>query len=287
MKTVVSGSEVFHMWANQTQDHARSGNGNVSFDGSELRSYNALIGEVVDRNGEKAWFISRNNYSVTTSRHISDAISAVPVKSAIFCVFDQWISPSALQPGRLAVGYERKITKVYGECLRSRSHSGSRMHWATDLIAEYHCCMHFFGMAIPDYAELITNMEMHVYKQAEKASQPKQAVKPVDLAKQLDSWKAGKRKTAPRTQYQYMRVQGGEIVTTLGARVAIADIKPYIQQILDGINRGIEISYGSNAGKIGPYRLTNISADGIVTVGCHDFKGDEIRRIAAILQELN
>jgi hypothetical protein len=71
MKTVVPSSQVFHLWAHQSQSNANNGhNGNVSFDGPTLYSYSTPIANIVkDRRGKSVVLIYSGSYSVTTTQH--------------------------------------------------------------------------------------------------------------------------------------------------------------------------------------------------------------------------
>jgi muconolactone delta-isomerase len=78
MKTVVSNSMVAHLWAHQSQDTARSGNGNIWFEGTTLYSYQTPIANfVVSPKGERVALISSQGYSPTTRGHLHGAEHAL------------------------------------------------------------------------------------------------------------------------------------------------------------------------------------------------------------------
>lgn len=74
MKTVYTNSaQVTHLFAQQTQDNARSAN--IFFNGKKIYSYgyHYLLGEFIEnKKGQKAILINNQGYSSTTSGHISD-----------------------------------------------------------------------------------------------------------------------------------------------------------------------------------------------------------------------
>jgi hypothetical protein len=75
---IVPNSQVAHLWAHQGQDSARSGNGNISFNGPLLTSYNTYIARIVkDKTGNNVALLSKKTYSPTTSQHLGDARSAL------------------------------------------------------------------------------------------------------------------------------------------------------------------------------------------------------------------
>lgn len=81
IKQVFSSSqEVYHLWAAQTQDHARQGGRARSFfHGKSCYSYGRHyeVGRLVTINGVQCALINRDGYSSTTSNHIRQASNAV------------------------------------------------------------------------------------------------------------------------------------------------------------------------------------------------------------------
>ena len=71
MRNVYPTDQVIHIWAHQGQESARNGS-NVSFDGPALYSYSTTIAAIIDG----IVYISDNNMSVTTAKHIRAASSA-------------------------------------------------------------------------------------------------------------------------------------------------------------------------------------------------------------------
>lgn len=82
-KYVVPNDMVAHLWAHQSQDHAKSGNGNCSFRDRTLYSYGTAIARIVDSPRGPVGLISNHKYSITTSQHQSSARSALGYGDAI------------------------------------------------------------------------------------------------------------------------------------------------------------------------------------------------------------
>lgn len=77
---VHENSMVAHLWANQSQSAATSGNGNFYFEGRILWSYGTHFAcGVITRgkSGERHAFLTSEKHSVTTSGHMSDARRAL------------------------------------------------------------------------------------------------------------------------------------------------------------------------------------------------------------------
>lgn len=82
MKTVVTNEQVAHLWANKSQDHARTGNSNFYFNGPTLYSYRdswplAVHTDWKDADGAPIVLMNDDSYSVTTSRHKSHTMRAL------------------------------------------------------------------------------------------------------------------------------------------------------------------------------------------------------------------
>lgn len=73
MCTVVNSREVAHLWAHQLQEHARTSNGSVSFQGKVIYSYGhhfPIAMFVRDAQGQEAILFTTRTYSKTTAKHI-------------------------------------------------------------------------------------------------------------------------------------------------------------------------------------------------------------------------
>jgi hypothetical protein len=79
MKTVHNSSQVFHLWAHQTQEHARNSSGSVYFNRAVIFSYRDSwpLAMIHERKGEKLVLTNCASYSVTTSQHQNKANRAV------------------------------------------------------------------------------------------------------------------------------------------------------------------------------------------------------------------
>lgn len=79
-RTVFDNDMVAHVWAQQTQEHGRSANGNFYFRGGTLYSYGPhfVVGRFVTTlAGERVVLLNSGSYSVSTNRHQSLARRAV------------------------------------------------------------------------------------------------------------------------------------------------------------------------------------------------------------------
>ena len=72
MRHVYTSREVAHLWAHQSQDSARNASNSISFDGVRFYSYSTAIACIIDG----VVYVSSDNMSVTTSKHIGYALRA-------------------------------------------------------------------------------------------------------------------------------------------------------------------------------------------------------------------
>src|SRR3546814_8524943 len=76
-QTVFSHDMVAHVWAQQRQQNGRSNNGNFYFEGRTLYSYGGHFPVGIFAAPGGPVFMNADSYSVSTSRHQSEARAAV------------------------------------------------------------------------------------------------------------------------------------------------------------------------------------------------------------------
>jgi hypothetical protein len=132
MKTVYSnGNAIGHLWAHQTQGHARAGN--VSFSGSAFVSYETVIARIVSGpTGERAYLLTLHSYSNSTSKHQNIARRAIPNDAPIFYVpvtchgFNRW--PEVSKDHELNVSlFADEINSKLSDANESREPKKSRL----------------------------------------------------------------------------------------------------------------------------------------------------------------
>lgn len=148
MKTVFSNQELFHIYASGTQSHGRSSNGNVYFESGVLYSYGKHFPIALEY-GDKYLF-TNDSYSVTTSKHVSQARSALRHRDCIelpaLRVVQEliWIKKRAKQgdkyykqdlPKQAAAyckGMAREIQNAQDKLKRARS-DWMKKHWQGEI----------------------------------------------------------------------------------------------------------------------------------------------------------
>jgi len=88
MKTVFqNSSDIAHLFANQSQDEARTSNSNFYFKGNTIYSYGThfAIAKHIEVNGLRALLFTLRGYSNTTSKHINYVAQATSHLNVIYC----------------------------------------------------------------------------------------------------------------------------------------------------------------------------------------------------------
>ncbi len=83
MRYVVERPMVAHLWAHQSQDHARTALGNFYFNGKDIYSYGShfkCATIVTNNQNEKAYLVTTKAIQITTNRHMSMVRNAIPYR---------------------------------------------------------------------------------------------------------------------------------------------------------------------------------------------------------------
>ena len=274
--------EVLHLWANQTQDDARSGN--VFFIGKSCYSYghHYELGRIIKVNGQTVALINTSGYSPTTGKHISYAKSAVPnyiptlnvdhdfdVKTSLLnaqgritdSIIDHFHRTGLTEYFRWdeldieAINDFNKLCKIF-------KRKELELHPTDEFIDSYndhvtHCILR---KALNNTPEALAVKVAEALKREEK-KQADILLKSQDI---LKAWKSGVacnswelNKIVP----QQLRIKGKVLETTGGVRVDLDDAKVVFASILKGvILKGERILDG--------FTFNGITDD-ILTIGCH------------------
>lgn len=156
MKTVLSYSEVAHVWAHQSQDTARNSGSNFYFNGRTIYSYGShfpiatIDGNVV--------FMTLRSYSNTTTKHIYLVRRAISHQEIIYCKNvpvpygsnDIKTSAVSVHEGNLNY-WKGNIKALFAELGNKRIRdTQSRINAIRSNIAELNRYVFYFGVKIKD-----------------------------------------------------------------------------------------------------------------------------------------
>ena len=104
----------------------------------------------------------------------------------------------------------------------------------------------------------------------------------------IAAWKAGDTCARLRNTYDlpvYLRVMGGEIETSKGARIPLAHAVRGLKFVRAVVGKGEDWVKNGHTFHLGHYSLDRVEANGTVHAGCHVIGLDEIERIAPDVEQ--
>jgi hypothetical protein len=297
MRTVLkNSSEVFHVWANQGQDYARSGN--VSFDGRVAYSYRAVIGVMVGGPRGSAALITGATHSVTTSKHTGEAASAARLSFRLPGRVDRSTTPD---DGRAQWAEQiADLSTKYAVTTRKPSKAKLLRELRGSVESANRLCTFFelplFELPAADaevdaYVAQLNAERIAVAKARAERDAAELAEQKAEALASLASWLAG----APGQPKSFHLLRGkvgdlmrvgadGEVETTQRAYVPVDHVREAAPLILLLVRAGRPWRpTGDKVVRLGHYRVDQLDEDGTLHVGCHAFKRAELERFAAVL----
>jgi len=301
---VFDTGEIPHLWAHRTQDDARNKQGNLYFSGDIIYSYGShfpIARHVTNEAGERAVLFTTATYSVTTSSHCSAVRSAIPSDIRVFHVPNVChgrYSGSDLtaddHAGNMA-DYAERIEKHVITSARARSSyakTWNNQH-AGHLRDQAFAYCAFFGLPVPNIPEvpeidsdaLTTIRKREAKRAAEKAEQTKRERAEALVRQQelITKWRTGLYSGYFYDVPVMLRIDGDEVVTSLGAHFPISHAKRALAFVRKIRESGQGYVRNGHTIHLGHYSIDRIEADGTVKAGCHVVSWQEIERISPLL----
>lgn len=284
MKTVFRSDEIAHIWAHQSAPEGRCP-ASMSFMGPSFYSYQTEMARHIERKGRKAILLNDTSYSITTSGHQSQLRRAIPEGVPIFHIGGIDMGCSLSFDGRQLFEYAvKQAADCASKAARARRnqewHLGQQAKW----LEEAKEINAFFGLR-----RKVDEKTIERLKEAQEASARKEAARQkarmekerIEQTAAFEAWKANQ----PHEYFNArafpvaFRVEGEELVSTLGARVPLHDARVayrFARAHASGWQRNGQTC------PVGPYQLDSISQNGIIA-GCHRISWEEIERLALVL----
>lgn len=304
MRHVVKSGEVYHLWAAQAQDSARSSSA-MSFEGTKAYSYRAVIGEILSApNGERAYILDSSSFSVTTSSHQSDLYRAVYNRANVFRTEISLPHYGSVEPQAVLDALVSELPPLALKWKRARQYKdmyetgiNRTMRAAADFAALFRLPLPAFD-AVSDMAASIEKQdkeerarlrEIEKCRQEQYAEYERQRIEeaqeylPKWLAGDTDGYNGYWRLHRLPTAYLRLLSDGVNVQTTLGAIVPLDHIVKAAPLVLAYLREGREYKRNGHTIHLGHYVLDSIDRDGTVKAGCHTFAKEEILRFAALL----
>lgn len=304
MKTVVSNSQVAHLWANQSQEHARNGR-NFYFQGDTIYSYGSHfpIARIVEREGKgKAVLFTIRTYSKTTAKHCSIVRPACSHYEKIFHVKD----PTSSNFLEFFEEYFQRASNLWEKAKRARSNAVYFYNQYDDVINEANNLADYFDLDVPrlvrhkDFLGLRGEAEEKRVEQNKKQDEARQKryeegkrIVSLTFKEKLEEWLQGKSNYFQSNYFHndyyygvlsqvYLRVKNNILQTTKGAEVPEEHAKKAALLVKKCRENKTEYVKNGHSVRIGMFTIDNIDTEGNVTAGCHFIEWSEIERIAKL-----
>ncbi len=185
IREVYPSDMVAHLWAHQSQQHARNGR-NLRFDGPALVSYSTTIGRMVqDKDGNRVALLSEHTYSPTTAGQIRDAESAcrnvVPVYRVNHGLGDRYGADMAQQHAANVKSYLDQYAGHMGKALKgSKYNMDWRMRQGESILATAKSYAEAFAVQVdqwPDHVAQVVAICADQKRREDKRNDPKQVAK--------------------------------------------------------------------------------------------------------------
>jgi hypothetical protein len=292
MKTVFTSQEIAHVWAHKSAPHGKSP-GAVSFDGNVIYSYRTAMARHIEHKGSLAIILNVTGYSVSTSKHqgrINRALHGLDIP--IFRVDSQGMGASLRFTGdELFTHFVENAARCIEQSKLPRirphtveAHKGRAAHY----LEQAKAVATFYGLRkkVDEKAiERLAGAKLRAEKRERIAQEKRDQAERERQQAAFAAWIASE----PMPEGVYLnarifpvafRLEGEELVSTLGARVPLQAARVAYRFITS--KRGQAWRENGETCQVGNYRLNAINEQGIVA-GCHRIAWAEIERLASIL----
>ncbi len=169
MKIVMTNHEVAQKWASQEQDEGRSHNSNMRFYGSEIYSWNQMIGKIIESKNGKVALTTARTWSVTTSKH-TNLINMALWRSNIGTSFEvQIVNPNSHREHKINWDYliDQSLDH-WGKARRAREYTRYHIESAQEFTLIANAYRSIFKVRVPvkeyagDLEQLVAKAEKHL-----------------------------------------------------------------------------------------------------------------------------
>lgn len=313
----MNSQTVYHNWAHQVPK--RNGSlearaGNCSYDGEYAYSYAAPIARRIPFGSSVVWLVTSRSYSVTTSKHTSYALRAIP-----FGALHTFTVPRLdVENMGAHVDNLRHFAGVVAESLdkarRARKYGPYHLEHANRIRSEWERYCQVFGidfdselpaeLSPENVARVVASVEWgRLAGMGDRLGVTRESLGELDRSARdcvvmsaralahaekpesdsLRAWRAGSSHLPGSSEFDALRVDGDAVRTSRGVSVGageVAEKLPAVVRAVGSVPLGSELASGS----VGPYAVR--VGRGYVRVGCHVFTATELARLARELPSL-
>ncbi len=292
----MNNAQVAHAWAAQSRESGKGSN--FYFNGATIYSYGGHfpIAKFTDRttaDGARIVLFTTRGYSVTTSKHIGMARSALHGLDVrvIECHYPENVgNPDNL--GDMVERYQAALLKA----TRARTNAERYLRDAETIRDHARAYAVAFGFTVPEFPELDAATLATVRERANKEAAKRKAeakererLRALDYAEKLTEWRNGADANA-LALWQYsgeatalrLSRDGKHVETSRRASVTIRTARSLYRAIVGvkGASDETRAAMVESFPDVDGFRLRTIRADGCAVVGCHTLEWPEIAAFA-------
>lgn len=257
----------------------------MSFAGDSFLSYGTAIARKVTHKGKSAIIVNDCNFSSTTSSHQSELRIAIPSEIPCFHFSEGMGARLEVKPSALFDYAVERSAECLAKSEKARQRKDDLKGEAARWLERAREVAEFFGLKRKIDEGTVQRLKASK-ERAEKAQARKEALQAearrILAQKDYDAWKRGE--DVSRGAFHdfpvAFRVEGKELVSSLGARVPVKDAKRALRFVKS--HRGHEWRENGETCPVGGYRVNSITPHGIVA-GCHRISWDEIANVESLI----
>lgn len=296
MKTVFKSNEIAHIWASEAAPFGRSP-GSMRFDGDEFYSYATVIASRVRYKGKVAYVVDQASFSSTTSSHQGCVNSAIRNRGQVFHVHcGRRCQSLAFTPQSLRDHYLGEFKRMMDEPKSRYKHKQAEalIHAVSRLEQALEVCSYFkiggrakierMLVKIDDELTAARKLVEDRYQKRNaarlEAERISREIAEAKDAENIPRWLAGENVSLSYNCGPMMRVEGDEVVTSLGARVPIEHARRSLLFCMAMRDKGWQRN--GHTHHVGNYSIERIDQNEVV-VGCHHFQWKELERFGKLM----
>lgn len=238
----------------------------MSFDGTLFKSYSTGIARLISHKGKHAVILNDRGFSSTTGKHMSNVLRAIPSEVPRFSISEGYGARLNVTPKEIFSYWMEQAKGHLANSLKPRVKKEKWEGMAGRCMSEANRVAEFFGLRSRASAATVARLAASQAKEEarqEKERAKREAQAREKLAEDYEAWKRGENVyTSLSIMPVAFRVEGDEVVSTLGARVPLHDARKALRFIKS--RKGQEWRENGETCPVGGYRVNSITPAGII-----------------------
>jgi len=276
---------VAHLWANKSQESAKTSDGKFYFHGDTIYSYGSHfpIAKHITRKGKSAVLLTTREHSATTRGH-KGAVEWACSHLTVFHVDNIGYG----EPRKQFEEYRARYLELAREYAKARQRKPIILERLQKLVEEANAFSAFFALRVrltmpADLTEMVAECKAIEKKERERKQQ-EATKREREAATQLQKWVDGTIDYCPRRLVLpiRLRIKGDELQTSHGARMPLDHAIKAFRIIKRLRDKGEAYRRNGHTIHLGNFALDTIDTQGNVTAGCHEVTWEEIARVATL-----